>query len=59
MNGMGFGQHIDFYLPTFHVAIECKRFHTPRVQKQLEKHPEIILIQGMEAAKTFAALLTR
>jgi hypothetical protein len=59
MNRMGFGQRIDFYLPDYGVAIECKRFHADRSLRQLSAHPEIILIQGLEAAKTFRALLTK
>jgi hypothetical protein len=56
---MGFGQRIDFYLPDYGVAIECKRFHTSRSLKQLSEHPEIILIQGLQAAKAFRALLIK
>jgi hypothetical protein len=56
-NRTGFGQRIDFYLPDYDVAIECKRFHTPRSLRQLSAHKEIILIQGMQAAKAFRALL--
>ena len=56
---MEFGQRIDFILTDFNVAIECKRFHAPRVLKQLEANPEIILIQGMEAALAFKAMLEK
>ncbi|MBP6924702.1 MAG: hypothetical protein KBB78_03995 [Candidatus Pacebacteria bacterium] len=59
MSRMEFGQRIDFYLPDFGVAIECKRFHTSRSEKQLSENPEIILIQGMNAAKAFKALLEK
>lgn len=52
------GQSVDFVLPTGTV-IECKRFHTPRTDKQLRAHADIILVQGMGAAMTFASLLTR
>ena len=56
---MEFGQRIDFILTDFNVAIECKRFHAPRVLKQLEANPEIILIQGMQAALAFKAMLEK
>jgi hypothetical protein len=59
MNGMGFGQQIDFYLPDYGVSIECKRFHTERSLKQLSEHREIILIQGMVAAIAFKTMLTK
>jgi hypothetical protein len=48
---------LDFYLPEFDIFIECKASHTDRVLKQLESRPNIILIQGMQAAKTFFKLL--
>jgi hypothetical protein len=48
---------LDFYLPDFDIWIECKRFHSPRIDDQLSRRPNIILIQGMEAALAFNAML--
>lgn len=48
---------LDFECPTF--AIECKRFYSPRAIKQLERNDNVILIQGIDAAKAFAGLITR
>ena len=50
---------LDFHLPDFGVAIEVKRFATPRSAAQLERHDNTILIQGIEAARAFAAMLAR
>lgn len=47
----------DFYLPTYGVAVECKQLHTPRTMKQMEREPEIIVIQGRKAARAFASLI--
>ena len=49
-------KNLDFYLPDYDVYIECKQFHTDRSSEQLKRHPNVILIQGMEAAKLFAIL---
>jgi len=49
---------LDFYLPNSRVWIECKRFHADRVVKQLGRHDNVILIQGRQAANTFASLVT-
>lgn len=37
--------------------IECKCYYTKRVNKQLEQHLNVILIQGIDAAKTFINLI--
>jgi hypothetical protein len=37
--------------------IECKRFHAPRVVNQMAQAEDVIVIQGMAAAKWFAANL--
>ena len=39
--------------------IECKRFHSPRIGEQMSRFPEVIAIQGMEAARRFAAMIAR
>jgi hypothetical protein len=37
--------------------VEVKRFHTPRVGAQLAQAENVILIQGIDAARWFAAAL--
>ena len=37
--------------------VEVKRFHTPRVGAQLAQAENVILIQGIEAARWFAEML--
>lgn len=49
---------LDFALPNG-VQIECKRFHAARVVDQMAAHENVIVIQGMKAAKTFQQLLWR
>lgn len=48
---------LDFYVPAFGVFIECKRMHTPRISEQMTRAQEIIVVQGMHAARTLAALI--
>jgi len=47
-NGLG------FYLPDSGVYIECKRFHSARIDEQMSRVKNIIAIQGMEAAWFFS-----
>lgn len=47
-------KNLDFYLPDYDVYIECKQAHSDRSSEQLKRHPNIILIQGMEAARFFS-----
>ena len=39
--------------------VEVKRFHTPRCEAQLAQAENVILIQGIEAARWFAEMLRR
>lgn len=48
---------LDFYVSSFGIWIECKRFHTPRTTEQMSRVKNIIVIQGMKAAEVFAALI--
>lgn len=41
------------------VEIEVKRFHSPRIAEQMSRAENVIAIQGIEAARFFAALLHR
>ena len=38
-------------------AIECKRFYSPRAIKQLEGQENILLVQGLEAAKWLRSVM--
>lgn len=48
---------LDFYLMDYDVYIECKAFHTERSNEQLKRAPNIILIQGIGAARLFRKLV--
>lgn len=50
-------QRLDFWLPDQSVMVECKQFHTDRVAAQIAPHPNVIVIQGMGAARAFAAMI--
>lgn len=52
-------QGLDFFLPDQLVLIECKRFYSERTNDQLRPHGNVILIQGMAAARAFAAMIRR
>jgi len=45
---------LDFYLIDYGIHIECKRYHTERVNEQIKRSANVIVIQGMESAKFFA-----
>lgn len=46
--------NLDFKLDNG-VYIECKQFYTPRAIAQLRRADNVILVQGMKAAKTLDA----
>lgn len=48
---------LDFYLPRSDVHIEVKQFHSNRIAEQMSRAPNVIAIQGIGAAKLFAALV--
>ena len=50
-------RHLDFYLPAFDLYVEVKRYHTDRTAKQMERVPDIVVIQGMKAAVAFARMI--
>lgn len=50
-------RHLDFYLPDLDIYIEVKQFHTPRTAKQMERVPDIIVIQGIKAAAQFVKMI--
>lgn len=51
--------HLDFYLPGLDIWIECKQFHTDRIAEQTARVKNVIVIQGMDAARFFASALAR
>lgn len=50
-------KELDFHLIDFDVWIECKQFHSDRISEQMARHPNVIAIQGLGAAKAFARML--
>lgn len=52
------GREVDFYLPKQNLAIEVCQFYTPRKDKVLQDLPNVIIIQGLEAAASFLSVLT-
>lgn len=46
--------NLDFFLTGYGVHIECKQFHTDRIAAQMARAPNVIAIQGIEAARLFA-----
>lgn len=48
---------LDFHLPDLNVYVECKQFHTDRIAAQMKRAPNVICIQGMEAARAFARMI--
>jgi hypothetical protein len=50
-------RHLDFYLPDLDIYIEVKRFHTPRTAEQMERVPDIIVVQGLKAAVAFVKMI--
>lgn len=51
--------HLDFFLPDFNVYIEVKRYHTPRIADQLQRAPDIIIIQGGASMRFLESLIAR
>ena len=48
---------LDFDLPDIGVAIEVKRFHSPRAVAQLGRTENVILVQGEKAVRALAAFI--
>ncbi|QQN73892.1 type II toxin-antitoxin system HicB family antitoxin [Croceicoccus sp. YJ47] len=48
---------LNDHLPEHDVAIEVKRFLSPRANDQLQRHDNVFLIQGLKAAEAFAAMI--
>lgn len=54
----GTASGLDFYLPLEGIAIEVKRFHSPRIAEQMSREKNVIAIQGEEAARFFQRILS-
>ncbi len=48
---------LDFYLHEINLHIECKRAYTPRAIEQCSRFENVILVQGIDAAKWLASVL--
>lgn len=48
---------LDFYLTDEGIYIEVKQFHTDRVNEQLKRDKNIILVQGIRSAEWLAEIL--
>lgn len=51
------GSGLDFKVGDIH--IECKAYHTDRIAEQMSRAPNVIAIQGVEAARWFAAAIRK
>lgn len=49
---------MDFYLPILDIHIEVKQFHSDRIAEQMSRAANVIAIQGADAARLFAQMLT-
>ena len=52
-------ERLDFYIPVHNVFIECARQYTPRKIEQASRAENVIIVQGLEAAKFLAMLIER
>lgn len=48
---------LDFYLVDYGVHVEVKQMFSARVADQMARVPNIIVVQGIDAALTFARLI--
>jgi len=49
--------NLDFYVPSWGVFIEVKRFHSPRIADQMNRQENVIAVQGLSTAIVFASLI--
>jgi hypothetical protein len=57
-NREGKSNRLDFYLPEFDVYVEVKEYYTPRSDKQLADHENVILLQGKKSVEAFCKMLS-
>lgn len=48
---------LDFGLPDHGLLIEVKQFHSDRISEQMSRSPNVIAVQGRQAAEFFASAL--
>lgn len=48
---------LDFRLIDYGVHIEVKRFHSPRIERQMARHPNVIAAQGEAAVQLLARFI--
>ncbi len=48
---------LDFHLTDYDVAIEVKRFYSPRISEQMARAPNVIAAQGERAVRFLAAAI--
>lgn len=53
------GRVLDFFLIDHDLFVEVKQFHTDRLEQQIAGVTNVLVVQGMPAAKAFGALLEK
>ena len=53
----GTGPGMDFYLPDLDLYIEVKQYFTPRIVRQMQLHPSVIVLQGWGAVNGLRRML--
>ena len=57
LDGSQTPEGLDFYLVKEDVFIEVKQFYSERIHEQISRSKNVIVIQGVKAAKLFAEFL--
>lgn len=50
-------RNLDFEIPAWKIFIEVKQFHTDRIADQIKGFENVIVIQGIEAARFFCQMV--
>ena len=55
------GDHLDFYLPDFDLAVEVKAAPTKRLHRQLtaSRHGDVLVLVGFDAVEKFRQFLVK
>lgn len=56
---LGLTQRLNFYVPSLDLHIKVNHFHALRVERQLSRITNVILIQGRKAAEAFALMIAK
>lgn len=51
------GQELDFFLPDYNIYIEVKQYHSPRIERQMAQHDNVIVLQGRKSVSLLCSLL--